>query len=458
MEDAHKLFDEMPTRDVVSWTSLVKGYTGVQKLDVAQRLFDRMPEWNVVSWAVMVAGYINGEMYVDALRLFNFMLRESKEAVPNEAVLVCVLTACAQIGALDQGEWVHAYIDRTKLPKSSNVATALINMYSKCGRIESAKQVFRDASAKDVMTWTSMISGLALHGLGNEALQLFRRMVDERIRPDSIVLLGVLNACSHSGLVDEGRAIFYGMVRLWRIVPAVEHYGCLIDLLGRAGQLEKALAIIIKMPVEPDIVIWRALLSACRTHGNVELSECIIDHIGRLDIGSQGGGHVLLSNLYASVGRWDEVVRMRNRMGVECRGSSPGCSWIEVDGTVHEFLAADRLHPQINAIRDKLVEVLREVSTKGGYVANTKNVLFDLSDEDQEQAIYWHSEKLAVAFGLMSLEAGCTIRIVKNLRICEDCHSAMKAISRVFSREIIVRDRCRFHTFREGNCSCNDYW
>nr|UPT49150.1 pentatricopeptide repeat protein AaPPR677 [Agave angustifolia] len=248
------------------------------------------------------------------------------------------------------------------------------------------------------------------------------------------------------------------MIRLWRIKPEIEHYGCLIDLLGRAGQLEKAVAIVIKMPVEPDIVIWRALLSACRTHGNIQLSERIIDHISKLDLGTQGGGHVLLSNLYASVGRWDEVARVRNRMGEECKGLSPGCSWIEVDGVVHEFLAADRMHPKIDAIRSKLVEVLREVSVKGGYIANTRNVLFDLSDEDREQAVYWHSEKLAVTFGLMSLEAGCSIRIVKNLRICEDCHSAMKAISHVFGREIVVRDRSRFHSFTEGECSCNDYW
>lgn len=448
----------MVARDVVSWTSLVKGYVNVGELGAARKMFDEMPSRNAVSWTVMIAGYVNGEMYADALRFFNGMLTEAKEA-PNEAILACVLTACAHLGALEQGKWVHACVGRTKLlPKSSNLATALINMYSKCGKIESAKQVFHNSSSRDVMTWTSMISGLALHGLGNEALLLFHQMVAEGIRPDSITILGVLNACSHSGLVDEGHALFYRMTRMWRLKPKIEHYGCLIDLLGRAGQLEKAVAIVIKMPIEPDIVIWRALLSACRTHGNVQLSERIIDHIARLDLDSQAGGHVLLSNLYASVGQWDEVAKVRGKMGEECNGSSPGCSWIEVDGVVHEFLAADKLHPQIDEIRGKLAEVLRELSVKGGYIVNTKNVLFELSDEDREQAMYWHSEKLAVAFGLMSLGSGRSIRIVKNLRICEDCHSAMKAISHVYGTEIVVRDRSRFHTFSEGSCSCNDYW
>lgn len=457
MDNARGVFDEMCTRDVVSWTSLIKGYANARELDIARGLFDEMPARNVVSWAVMIAGYVNGEMFTSSLRLFNVMLSEGRE-IPNEAVLVCALTACAHLGALDQGKWIHAYIDKMKLPVSSNIATALINMYSKCGRIESAKQVFYSSWTRDVMTWTSMISGLALHGLGNDAVQAFNQMVACGIRPDSITLLGILNACSHSGLVEEGQAIFYDMIRLWRVKPQIEHYGCLIDLLGRAGQIEKALAIVIKMPIAPDIVIWRALLSACRTHGNIQLSERIIDHIARLDLGSQGGGHVLLSNLYASVGKWDDLSRLRSKMGEECKGSSPGCSWIEVDGVVHEFLAADRLHPQIEAIRSKLVEVVREVSKKGGYIANTKNVLFDLSDEDREQAIYWHSEKLAVAFGLMSLQEGSSIRIVKNLRICEDCHAAMRAVSLVYGREIVVRDRARFHTFREGKCSCNEYW
>ncbi|KAF8407956.1 hypothetical protein HHK36_007096 [Tetracentron sinense] len=457
MEGARRVFDEMPQRDVVTWTSLVSGYAKCGDLDTAQNLFDKMPERNDVSWAVMIAGYVGGGKYTDALRHFNDMLYDDKVKV-NEAVIVCVLSACAHLGAIDQGKWVHVYIDKSEVAVSSNILTALIDMYAKCGRIDCAKRVFNRISERDVFMWTSMISGLSMHGLGKDALQIFSQMLAEGIKPDNITLLGVLNGCSHSGLVAEGCSIFYNMEPLWGIVPKIAHYGCLIDLLGRAGQLIRAFEVVKSMPIEPDVVIWRALLSSCRIHCDVGLGERIIDHIAQLDPSNHGGGHVLLSNLYAAIGHWDKVAGARNMMseiGVEL---SPGCSWIEVDGVIHEFFAADRLHPRIVEIHKKLNEVLQRISMKGFYIPNTKQVLFDLSEEEKEQAVSWHSEKLAVAFGLLNTEVGTPIRIVKNLRICEDCHCAMKAISRVFSREIVVRDRSRFHTFREGNCSCSDYW
>ncbi|KAL5974283.1 hypothetical protein ACLOJK_030947 [Asimina triloba] len=338
MEDAQLMFDGMAQPDVVSWTSIVGGYTWCGNIGVARELFDRMPDRNDVSWAVMMAGYLRSGRFNDVLGLFHEMLHSHK-ARPNEAVLVCVLSACAQLGALDQGKWVHVFIDRT----------------------------------------------------------------------------------------------------------------------GRAGKLEKAYQVVKGMPMDPDIIIWRALLSACRIHGCVDLGEEIINHIAQLDPRSHGGGYALISNLYASIGRWDNVGRIRRKMSATVK-PNPGCSWIEVDGAVHEFLAADQLHPCIVEIRDKLNEVLRRISLEGGYIANTKYVLFELSEEEKEQAVSWHSEKLAVAFALMSTVAGSSIRIVKNLRICDDCHSAMKAISLVFNRDIVVRDRSRFHTFKRGSCSCLDYW
>lgn len=457
LQDAQRVFNEMPQRDVVTWTSLVNGYAKCGDLVTARELFDEMPERNDISWTVLIAGYVGSGRYSGALRHFHGMLCDGK-VKPNEAVLVCVLSACAHLGALDQGKWVHVYIDKNGVPESSNISTALIDMYAKCGRIDCAYRVFNGMSRRDVLTWTSMISGLSMHGLGKNALHVFSQMLAEGINPDNITLLGILNGCSHSGLVEDGCSIFYNMKHLWGIVPKIEHYGCLIDLLGRAGHLERAFEVTKRMPMEPDVVIWRALLSACRIHGDVGLGERIIDHITQLDPASHGGGYVLLSNLYASLGRWEKVAGVRNSMRKGGNESSPGCSWIEVDGVIHEFLAADRLHPRIAEIHNKLNEVLKRVTTEGGYVPNTKQVLFDLSEEEKEQAVSWHSEKLAVAFGLLSTEVGAPIRIVKNLRICEDCHSAMKAISHSFHREIVVRDRSRFHTFREGNCSCTDYW
>ncbi|CAI9283880.1 unnamed protein product [Lactuca saligna] len=358
-ESAQKVFDEMSRRDTVTWTSLVKGYATGGKIPQAEELFAKMPERNEVSWAVMIAGYVGHKMYNHALRCFNEMLING-DVEPNEAIYVSVLSACAHLGQLNQGKWIHFYIDKNGVPKTSNIATALIDMYAKCGKIDYAKQVFNGINKRDLLTWTSLISGLSMHGLGKDALQMFTEMLAENIKPDNITLVSVLNACSHSGKVKEGILIFNNMERLWGISPKLEHFGCLIDLLSRAGELEDAFKAVKKMGMEPDGVIYRALLSACRLHGNAGLAERIIEHVTRRD----GGGHVLLSNLYASLGQWDNVRKIRESKS-DKEGdstSTPGCSYIEIDGVVHEFLVADKLHPRITEINLKLNEVMRRIS------------------------------------------------------------------------------------------------
>ncbi|XP_028117947.1 pentatricopeptide repeat-containing protein At3g62890-like [Camellia sinensis] len=456
LEDAHKVFDQMSDRDVSSWTSLLCGYAKHGEMGRACEIFDKMPLRNNVSWTVMISGFVGVGRYIEALSYFSDMLCDD-EVQASEAVLVCALSACAHLGALDQGNWIHGYIGKSRISVSSNISTALIDMYAKCGKINCAAQVFNGISRKDIHNFTSMISGLSIHGRGNDALCVFYQMLVENVKPNEITFLGVLNGCSHSGLVDEGSSIFYNMESLWGVVPKIEHYGCYIDLLGRAGYLERAFKIVKSMPMDPDIIIWRSLLNGCRIHRDANLAECIVNHIGELNSRSCDGGEVLLSNLYASLGRWEGVVEVRKLMGERRNESNPGCSWIEVGGVVHEFRVADTFHPQIAEIRDNLNEILKKASLRG-YVAKTMQVSFDLSEEEKEQAVAWHSEKLAVAFAMMSTLPGTAIRIVKNLRTCEDCHLALKAISKVFGREIIVRDRSRFHTFKEGDCSCNDYW
>ncbi|KAM7479931.1 hypothetical protein LguiA_028144 [Lonicera macranthoides] len=366
ISDAQKVFDEMPHQDIITWTSLVRGYAMCGEIVKARELFIMMPYRNDVSWAVMIAGYVSKEMYNDALKCFHDMLADDNIR-PNEAVLVSVLSACSHLGALDQGKWIHIYIDKSGAAQSSNISTALIDMYAKCGRIDCAKQVFDVTHKRDLLTWTSMISGLSMHGLGREALEIFFDMLAQGTKPDNITLVGVLNACSHSGKVEDGLSIFHDMQRLWGIVPKLEHYGCLIDLLSRAGRLKSAFEAVKSMPMKPDVIIWRALLSACRVHGNAVLGEIIIRHIYQLHCGSHGGGRVLLSNLYASLGQWESVNKVRKSMGhKETAAASPGCSYIEIDGFVHEFLAADRLHPQIKEISIKLNEIMKRVSLEGG--------------------------------------------------------------------------------------------
>ncbi|KMZ58470.1 Pentatricopeptide repeat-containing protein [Zostera marina] len=460
MPEARKMFEEMPVRDVVSWTSTIDGYARSGDLFSANTLFEEMPvRRNDVSWAVVISGNIGAGMYEDGLKLFHRMLRTDTATRPNEAIIVSVLSSCSHMGALEQGKWIHAYVEKNSMngPWSSNVSTALIDMYSKCGEIECAKQVFENATKpRDVWTWTSMISGFAMHGDGEAALGHFRYMVDvEGVKPDSVTFVAVLNGCSHSGLVRSGRWIFHNMSSIWRVAPEMEHYGCLIDLLGRAGELNRALETIMSdMPLSPDIVIWRSLLSSCRIHGDVPLAERVVREMSKFD-----EGRILLSNLYASVDYWEGVRSVRNsRSGTK---KDPGCSWIEVKGQVHKFVASETLHPRIADVRTKLGEILRRAGDEGGYIANTKNVLFDLCEEEKEQAVGLHSEKLALAFGLMCSEEedfGGVVRIMKNLRICEDCHSLMKSASLVFDRTIVVRDRSRFHSFVHGQCSCKDRW
>lgn len=457
MEDAQKVFDTMPKRDAFTWTSLLRVYVRGGEIGKACELFEGMLLRNSVSWAVMISGFVGYDRYIEALRCFHDMLYEGK-VKPNEAILVSVLSACAHLGALDQGDWIHAYIDANGISSSSNILTALIDMYAKCGRIDRAKQVFCQTSRRDVFNYTSMITGLSIHGLGKDAVQVFYQMLEENVMPNDITILGLLYGCSHSGLVDEGSSIFLSMESSWGIVPKIEHYGCYIDLLGRAGFMERAFDVVKSMPMHPDIVIWRALLSACRIHHDAKLGERISMHIEQLDLDGHNEGKVLLSNLNASLGKWERVAELRNLVSEKKKNHSiPGCSWIEVNGIVHEFRVADQLHPRIVEIQEKLNEVLKQARL-GGYVASTRQVSFDLSEEDKEQAVAHHSEKLAVTFGLMIIEPRTPIRIVKNLRTCDDCHSALKAISLVYKRELIVRDRSRFHTFKEGICSCNDYW
>ncbi|CAH1439574.1 unnamed protein product [Lactuca virosa] len=366
LHDARKVFDEMPERDVFSWTSLLGGHVKQGEITIASEIFTMMPIRNTVSWAVIISGFLDCGRYIDALSYFHDMLRQSHDTKnPNEAVLVCALSACANLGALDQGKWIHAYIVKTAVNNTSNILTALIDMYAKCGMIDSGYQIFHKIAQPDVCNYTSMISGFSAHGLCRDALQVFDQMLAEDIAPNEVTLLGVLKGCSHSGLVNEGSLIFHNMERLWKIKPKVEHYGCLVDLLGRAGYLKMALLIAIKMPLDADVVIWRALLSGCRIYKDASLADKIIAYVEQGYCGNFIGSEVLLSNLYASLSKWERVGEVRKVMSERKKESESesnvGCSWIEVDGVVHEFRVDDNLHPQIVKLNEVLNRQIVEV-------------------------------------------------------------------------------------------------
>lgn len=295
-----------------------------------------------------------------------------------------------------------------------------------------------------------------MHGRARDALDHYQMMERAGVIPNDVVFIGVLNACSHAGLLDEGRAYFDRMVSVYGLSPRIEHYGCMIDMLGRAGLLKEAEELINNMPMEADDVIYKALLSACKIHCNVEIGASVANRLMEL-APCDGGCNVLLSNFYASLGDWEAVAKVRLRMKELDIRKDPGSSWITVDGVTHEFVVEDKTHPR----SEEIYSVLEEMSSKlraVGYVPETSGVLLNIDEEEKEGTLIYHSEKIAIAFGLISTRPRTALHVMKNLRVCVDCHSSIKLISKIYGRRIVVRDRNRFHHFEEGNCSCNDYW
>ncbi|KAI3944408.1 hypothetical protein MKW98_006569 [Papaver atlanticum] len=335
--NAVKVFDEMLHRDIVSWNSLLCGYLRCGDLESALRVFRVMEERSVFSWNSIITGFVQGGRAIEALEFFHEMQVLGEDRVsPDEVTIASVISACASIGALDQGKWVHSYLKRSGLGCDVVIRTALVDMYGKCGCLENAVAIFREMEEKDVLAWTAMISVFALYGLGNEAFDLFEEMKMEGVKPNNVTFVGLLSACAHSGLVEKGRRCFEIMREVY-IKPQVQHYACMADLLGRAGLFEEAEDLIRSMPMEPDVFVWGALLGSCRMHGNVELGERVALYLIKMEPQNHAF-YVVLSDIYAKAHRFDDVKRIR--VAMEERGIKkivPGCSKIEMDGSIHEF-------------------------------------------------------------------------------------------------------------------------
>ncbi|PNY00656.1 pentatricopeptide repeat-containing protein at5g48910-like protein [Trifolium pratense] len=470
IEDASVLFhknvgdlsSEIRVRDkrrqegnVVLCNVMIDGYVRIGKIDAARELFDEMQQKSVVSWNAMISGYAQNGFFKEAVDLFHRMM-EMGDVSPNRVTLVSVLPAISRLGALELGKWVHLYAERKGVRIDEVLGSALIDMYAKCGNIEKAIQVFKKLSKTNVIAWNAMIGGLAMHGKAKDVLDCFSRMERSGISPSDVTYIAILSACSHAGLVEKGRSIFNDMVNRVGLEPRIEHYGCMVDLLGRAGYLEEAEELITNMPIKSDDVIWKALLGACKLHKNVEIGRRAAEVLMKL-APHDSGAYVALSNLYASSGNWDGVAEVRMMMKELDIRKDPGCSWIEIDGVIHEFLVEDDSHPRAKEIHSMLKEISNKLSLVG-HIQDTTQVLLKIDEEHKESLLHYHSEKIAVAFGLISTSPKTPLQIVKNLRICEDCHSSMKLISKVYQRRIIIRDRKRFHHFENGSCSCMDYW
>ncbi|KAL2898880.1 hypothetical protein RDABS01_023962 [Bienertia sinuspersici] len=437
-------------------TTLLDVYAKFGNVVYATYVFDGMPDKNVVSWSAMIACYAKNEKPFEALKLFHEMVHQISDLSPNSVTMVNVLQACAALAALELGKLIHCYILRRNLNSTLPLTSALMTLYARCGKLEVAQKIFDQMDKKDVVSWNTLISSYGIHGFGMKAVRIFEKMISAGIKPSAISFVSVLGACSHAGLADVGKMLFRSMAEHHGISPSAEHYACLVDLLGRSNRLYEAAKVIENMRIDPGPKVWGSLLGSCKIHCNVELAERASSQLFKLEP-TNAGNYVLLADVYAEAGMWDEVKRVKQLL--ESRGLQKvsGRSWIEVKRKIYSFMSVDELNPQIELIHALLVELSEEMKQQG-YIPQTKLVLYDLEEKEKERILLGHSEKLALGFGLINSSKGQTIRITKNLRLCEDCHTMTKFISRFTGREIMVRDVNRVHRFRDGICSCGDYW
>lgn len=436
--------------------SLVDMYARLNSLVDAQKLFDEKPRSEMGSWNSLLMGYLRNGYPKEAMDLF-YRLRDHTDLCPNSITLVGALNACAALGVVKEGKAIHDYIANNGIKVDMIINTSLIDMYSECGSVETARELFEGMMTKDLVAWSAMISGHGANGQVKEAFELFDRMRRvNKVKPDNVIFTSLLSACSHSGMLKEGWAYFNEMQMVYGLEPKNEQYACMVDLLGRAGKLREALKFISEMPIKPDVSVWGALLGACRIYNNTDLGIYAAEKLFELDT-KDAGYYTLLSNLYAVTGRWNDVKKVRGLMKSRGLQKPPGRSWVDLDGCIHEFYVSDKSHPQSDKIYAKLDELgdrMREL----GYVPDTNLVLHDVDDEVKEDKLTSHSERLAIAFALLNTKHGEPIRVTKNLRVCVDCHRATKLISKITGRKIVVRDARRFHHFEGGECSCGDYW
>lgn len=444
--------------DVFVHNSLINMYGKCGLLRHSCAVFEQMEQKTVASWSAVIAAHAILGMWSDCLRLFSDMIRGDGGWRPEESVLVSVLSACTHLGRLDWGRCLHGYLLRNLSGLNAAVETALVDMYIRCGSLEKGMCLFQEMANKNCKSYSVAISGLASHGRGEEALCVFEQMIREGLRPDDVVYVGVLSACSHASLVQEGIKYFERMTREHRIEPTVQHYGCMVDLMGRAGLVNEAHELIKRMPMDPNDVVWRSLLSACKIHQNLELGEVAAERLLKLNT-QNAGDYLMLCSIYAQAERWEDVSVGRVRMARVGVDQVAGTSSVVVKGKVHRFVSNDALHH--HPLRREIHEMAHQMEWQlrfDGYEADTSQVLMNVGEEEKRERLRGHSQKLAIAFALISTSKGSDVRIVRNVRMCSDCHTYTKMISVIYQRHIIVRDRNVFHHFKDGTCSCKDYW
>lgn len=461
-----RVFQEMKNSgnildDVACCNALISGLSRNNQIDRSLEIFRELNQrgdkvnLNVISWTSIISSCVQNGKDVEALELFVEM--QASGFKPNKITIPCLLPACSNIAILNYGKSIHCFALRGGISDDVYVGSALVDTYAKCGKIKYARMLFDFMPERNVVSWNAMFGGYAMHGKTMSSIKLFDLMQTKSDhKPDFITFSCLLSACSQTGHTEEGLFYFDSMRLDYGITARTEHYACMVSLLGRVGKLEEAHNIIKDMPIEADGCVWGALLSSCKARGDVKLAEIAAEKLFEIEP-RHVGNYILLSNIYAAKGMHDRVDGVRERMKRLGLRKNAGCSWIEVKKKVHVLLAGDDAHPQMSMITMRLEHLSLDMK-KIGYVPRTGVVLQDVEEQEKEHILCGHSEKLALGVGLLNTESGSCLRIIKNLRICGDCHSFIKFASMFEGREILVRDTNRFHRFKNGVCSCTDYW
>ncbi|KAL4355256.1 hypothetical protein GQ457_06G015990 [Hibiscus cannabinus] len=440
--------------DLIVNNSMVDMYAKCGLLSESLKIFENMKTRDRVTWNTIIAACVQSGDFTSGLRMINQMRTEG--VIPDVATVLGILPMCSFISSKRQGKEIHGCIFRFGFETDVPTGNALIEMYSKCGSLKNSTRVFDHMKVRDVVTWTAMISAYGMYGEGSKALRAFEDMKATGVIPDHVAFVAIIYACSHSGLVEEGLACFDQMQKDYNLEPRIEHYACVVDLLSRSGLISKAEKFINSMPLKPDASLWGSLLSACRSSGNIEVAERVAEHILELK-SNDTGYYVLASNVYASLGKWEQVRTIRKSIKARGLKKDPGCSWIEIKRRLYVFGTGDKFFEQFEEV-NKLLGIISGLMAKEGYVADLRYVLHDVEEDEKRDLLCAHSERLAIAFGLLNTEPGAPLQIMKNLRVCGDCHTVTKYISTIMQREILVRDANRFHLFKDGTCSCGDHW
>ncbi|KMT06853.1 hypothetical protein BVRB_6g151940 [Beta vulgaris subsp. vulgaris] len=434
--------------------SLLDMYARCGRLEEANLIFQSLSNQDTVPWTAMISALVQTGYHEKGLKIFIDMSRTNVN--PDQSTFSTILRATASLASLSLGKQLHSLVFRSGFMSNVFCGSALLDMYAKCGSMRDAIKLFCEMPDRNIVSWNAMISAYAQNGDGDGTIRLFEEMVSTGLCPDRVSFLNVLTACSHSGLVNQGIRYFNSITELYNMEPRREHYITMVDILCRSGRFGQAEKLITEMPFHPDEIMLSSILNSCRIHKNQALAEKVVEQLFDMEV-RDAGVYVNMSNIYASTSQWDKVAMVKKAMREHGVRKPPAYSWLEINHKMHIFSANDTSHPRWEDIKKKIGSLSIRMEEEG-YKPDTSCVVHNWDEDTRAESLKYHSERIAIAFALISTPEGTPILVMKNLRACSDCHAAIKIISKITGREIAVRDSSRFHHFENGHCSCGDYW